>query len=374
MLRLGSALLGFLLPLLAQQPDAILKQAIAAHQAGDLDAAVKGYREFLKARPESVEARSNLGAVLVRKGDFQAAIAEYETALKQSPGNAAVSFNIAVAYYKMGDIRRAASELNALQAATGGAPQITMLLADCLLQLGENGRVIELLQPQSEAHADDLAIAYVLGTALLRDGQFASGQRLLDKILKNGDSAEARLLMGTAKLGVADFAGALEDLAKAVELNPKLPGVNSFYGQALMATGDTAGASKAFRAELAINPNDFDSNLNLASILRQDQALDEAAALLDRALRTRPGDLRVRYQIASIELSTGKIEQARRQLESVVQEAPKFTEAHVSLATAYYRLKRKDDGDRERALVLKLNEEAQAKQPKGQAIGPEAGK
>jgi tetratricopeptide (TPR) repeat protein len=286
-----------------------------------------------------------------------------------------VSFNIAIAYYKMGDVRRAASELNALQAATGGAnPQVTMLLADCLLQLGENTRVIDLLRPQADAHADDLAVAYLLGTALLRDGQYASGQRLLDKILKNGDSAEARLLMGTAKLGVADFAGALEDLAKAVALNPKLPSVNSFYGQALMATGDTTAAAKAFRAELALNPNDFDSNLNLASILRQDQDYAEAAKLLERALRVRPGDLRSRYQIASIELSTNKIDEARAGLESIVKEAPKFTEAHVSLATIYYRLKRKADGDRERELVRALNEEAQAKQPKGQAIAPEPGK
>jgi hypothetical protein len=37
--------------------------------------------------------------------------------------------------------------------------------------------------------------------------------------------------------------------------------------------------------------------------------------------------------------------------------------AHVSLATVYYRLKRKADGDRERATVLKLNAESQANQP-----------
>jgi len=375
MVRLGLAFLGVLLPLLAQQPETLLKQAISAHQSGDLDAAVKSYREFLKLRPSSVEARSNLGAVLARKGEFEAAIAEYEAALRESPGNPAVAFNIALAYYKMGDIGRAASELKALQAATGGgAPQITMLLADCLLQLGDNQRVIQLLQPQADGRADDLAVAYVLGTALIRDGQYTAGQRLLDKILKNGDSAEARLLMGTAKLGVSDFTGAMEDFGKAVALNPKLPSVNAFYGQALMATGDTAGAAGAFRAELAINPNDFDSNLNLGAILRQDQQYGEASRLFARALRTRPGDLRARYQLANMALSTGKTEEARSELEAIVREAPKFTEAHVSLATVYYRLKRKDDGDRERALVLKLNEEAQANQPKGQAIGQEPAK
>jgi hypothetical protein len=35
----------------------------------------------------------------------------------------------------------------------------------------------------------------------------------------------------------------------------------------------------------------------------------------------------------------------------------------VQLATGYTRLKRKEDADRERAIVDRLNKEAQAKQP-----------
>jgi hypothetical protein len=47
--------------------------------------------------------------------------------------------------------------------------------------------------------------------------------------------------------------------------------------------------------------------------------------------------------------------------ESIVKEAPDLIEAHVQLATAYNRLKRKDDADRERAIIDRLNAEAQAK-------------
>jgi hypothetical protein len=52
-------------------------------------------------------------------------------------------------------------------------------------------------------------------------------------------------------------------------------------------------------------------------------------------------------------------------LESIVKEAPAFTQAHVALATAYYHLKRKEDSDRQRAIVQRLNREAQAKQQQG---------
>ena len=42
-----------------------------------------------------------------------------------------------------------------------------------------------------------------------------------------------------------------------------------------------------------------------------------------------------------------------------------MVEVHVQLATAYNRLKRKDDADRERAIVDRLNAEAAAKQKGG---------
>ena len=44
--------------------------------------------------------------------------------------------------------------------------------------------------------------------------------------------------------------------------------------------------------------------------------------------------------------------------------SPEFLEAHISLATVYYRLKRKADGDREKALVQKLTAEREAKADK----------
>jgi tetratricopeptide (TPR) repeat protein len=271
--------------------------------------------------------------------------------------------NLALAYYKTGQAEEAAPIFEKVHRAAPDQLQPTLLLADCWLAMGKDKQVVELLDPVAGTHPDDLGIAYMLGTALVRDNQVARGQVVIDKILRNGDSAEARLLLGTTRLNASDFAGALEDLTKAVALNPKLPDLYSFYGVALMRTGDTKGASEAFRRELASNPNDFTSNLQLGSLLKMDENYDEALPYLRRALQVRPGDIGVRYQLASIAFGRDEVEQARAQLEGIVREAPNFTEAHVTLATVYYRLKLKADGDRERAVVQKLNAEAQDKQP-----------
>jgi tetratricopeptide (TPR) repeat protein len=354
----------------AQQPptvDALLRHAIQLHQAGDIEGAIREYRAYLKEAPQNVMARSNLGAALARAGHYEQAIAEYKQALAKEPGNAPVRLNLSLAYYKTAQITEAAEEAQKVVAAQGSNRQAIFLLADCRLQLGENKKVVDLLEPLEKQTPDDQAVLYLLGTALIRDGQIARGQLLVDRILRDGDSAQARLLLGTTKMQVQDFSGALPDLQKAVELNPKLPGVFSSYGLALLATGDVAGAGEAFRRELESNPNDFLSNLQLGALLKQDQKYDEARALLARALRIRPGDPGVRYQMATIDLAEGRVEQARVKLEALVKESPQFTEAHVSLATVYYRLKRKADGDREREIVLKLNAESQARQPGAKA-------
>lgn len=364
--RLAVAALCLCGSLLAQSQDPALTKALAAHQAGNYEAAVAGYRDYLSRKPNSFEIRSNLGAALSRMGLYAEAAQEYKAALKLDPKNPNIALNLALARYKDGDIAEASQELARLRANTGGNRQVNLLLADCWLRMGENKKVIDLLTPFQQTTPDDLSLAYVLGTALIREQRTAEGTAILNRIFAKGESAEGWLLMGSAKLAMAavsdDYAGAVKDLSHAVELNPMLPTLNGLLGRAYLGAGDGANAAKAFRAEIAVNPADFESLLNLAVLAKQD--LDYAAArkLLGSALRVRPGDPGVRYQLATIDVTEGKAPEARTHLERLIKESPDFIEAHVSLAAVYYRLKMKAEGDRERAIVQKLNEAVQARQ------------
>ena len=343
--------------------DPALRPALDLHKAGDLDAAIREYRAYLKKNPASVQARSNLGAVLASLGRYEQAIAEYQLALRKAPDNPGVRFNLGLALYKTDRFVEATTEFAAANALLPGNKQVMLLLGDSYLRQGENKRVIDLLDAPYTANTSDMAIGYLLGTALIRENQVDRGQQIVDRILGRGDSAEARLLIGTTKMMARDFAGALVDIAKAVELNPKLPSVHSYHGRALLQTGDPSAALVAFRKELEINPNDFDANLNIGALLRQEQSYEEARTYLEKALMLRPGNPAVRYQLGALDLAAGQTENARRGLEELIRAEPNFVEAHVTLATVYYRLKRKADGDRERAIVQKLNDEIQAQQP-----------
>ena len=333
-------------------------------KAGDLAGAVAGYREFLKIHPEATPIHTNLGVALAGLGRYEEAVSEYKIALKQSPTFPAARLNLALAYYKMGHIPEAATQLIRVHREEPENMQTVQLLGDCYLRMGEYKETIALLQPVAKTHPDDLAIAYMLGTALLRNKQREEGAAVIDRILHNGDTAESHLLLGMTKFEAMEYPEAIADLTKATELDPNLPDVYSYLGQAQMASGDMKAAREAFEKELSVNPNDFESNVRLAVLMKQDGNYERAHALLNRALLVRPKDPGALYQVGATYLAAGDMNRALPALESVVKQYPNFLEPHVSLAQVYYRLKRKEEGDHEREIVQKLKAEQDAEQSK----------
>jgi tetratricopeptide (TPR) repeat protein len=278
-----------------------LDHAIQLHQAGDLPGAMREYQACIAAEPHRVEARSNLGAVLVKLGRYQDAIDQYQAALKIAAPDVVprLRFNLALAYYKSFQIPEAAAEFETLHRAQPADLNLALLLADCRLRSGEFQNAIDLLIPLETSHSDQPALDYVLGMALIRNGRVTEGQLRVDRILRRGDSAEGHFLLGTALFTAGNYPGAVTELAKAAALNPAVPSLQSYYGQALLFTGDAGGATEAFRKELAANPNDFDANFQLASILAHRGKSADARPLLERAAQVRPGSLEARDALAN---------------------------------------------------------------------------
>ncbi len=351
----------------------ILGQAAAMHQAGDLLGAIEAYRVDLQTSPELADVRSNLGAAYVKLGRLDEGMAEYRKAIELAPDNASYHFNLGLALYKGVRPAEATPEFRRVLAIEPAHRPALLLLADCLSQLGEDAEVVATLRPHEAAFEADLAFAYLLGISLIRTGERAQGQVFVDRIFRAGESAEGRLLMGLAHLTNYDFKSAITELSRAVELNPDLPRVYAIYGRALLSSGDSEGANRQFLKALEQNPNDFDANLQLGGIRQREQRFDEALVYLTRAAALRPADMAVRHATASVYLAQGAPDKALPLLERVVAEAPEYIDAHVLLATTYYRLKRKDDGDRERAIAARLTAEKQAKQPGAQPPAPAAG-
>jgi tetratricopeptide (TPR) repeat protein len=344
--------------------DKLAAQAVQLHEAGDILGAVDAYTAALRLRPDHAGVRSNLGAAYVRLGKYDEAIEQYLAAVKADPANPAFRFNLGLAYYKAARLPDAIQTFQAVVAASPDHAPAVLLLSDTLLQTGQFQQVIELLTPREAQFASDLAFGYVLGTALLRTGQRERAQVYLDRIFSAGESAEAHLLMGTAMMETRDYPGAVTELQKALAINPDLPTLRTMYARALLGSGDQEAAVRELQRALQAAPNDFEANLTLGALLRRDGRHQESARYLRRAHELRPQDLTARLGLAGALLSLGELDESRRQLEGVVAEAPDYTEAHVLLATCYYRLKRTEDGDRHKAIADRLRQAEQERQPK----------
>ncbi|HSE24514.1 MAG TPA: tetratricopeptide repeat protein [Pyrinomonadaceae bacterium] len=367
--------LGMCAPLLLAQSTSddvedAFARATQLHQTGDIEGAIRAYQSILVKHPERVDVRSNLGAAYSRLGHYEEAIASYKEALKLDDHNETIRFNLALAYYKGALFVEAANELTRFLASARAdlpqRPNAVLLLAECQVRIGEYKKVIESLSPLAEADPNNRTVAFLLGSALISDGQTSRGQILIDRVFHDEDSAQAHLLLGSILLLADDGHGAIRELERAIQLDPKLPTLQAWYGRALMRMGDTTAAKTAFHNELAQNQNDFDANLFLGVILRQDKDFDAAFKYLSHAVHLRPRDQYARYHVAAVYAAVGKPNDALPLLEGAAKETPDFIEARVLLASVYYRLNRKEDGDREKAAVQKLTVEQQAKQPGAQ--------
>ena len=194
---------------------------------------------------------------------------------------------------------------------------------------------------------------------------------LLDRILKDGDSAEARFLLGMQMYESGDFPAAVKQFAAATEVNPKLPDLQAYYGQALLTTGDADGASAAFKRELELNPFNFAANLGLGQVLTVRKQFTDAEPLLVQASRTRPQSAEVELALGECFSGEGKLPQARQQLQDAIKSLPNSAEAHRELASVDTRLHLTEAAARERALVHVATEGSSAPGPRVGEVAPD---
>ncbi len=361
----------------AQQEDldALLSRAIVLHQTGDLEGAVAAYVQILRAVPDAARVRSNLGAAYAGLGRYDEAIEQYQKTLAQED-DASVRQNLVLAFQKAGRFKEAAEEAARVLAAQPENRDALLLLAESFSRLGENQKAVDLLGPAASRSPEDEAVAYLLGTALLNLNRTAEAQVVMDRLFRDG-SAEAHVLLATMHERRKDWASALSEIEKARAASPKLRLVNFLYGECLMKQkNDWAGAAAAFRQELEGDPNHYESNLLLGTLLREEGKHEEALGYLTRAARARGDDLAVKFSLGADYVALGRLDEARTLLETVVAAAPDHVPTHMQLAVLYHRLGRTEDAARERSAVVRLQKAAEARSFQGvrESLGDLLGK
>ena len=353
---------------LAQQgpdtPEQILRRAVEQQQAGDLEGAIRDYEAFLSRYPGAAEVRFTLGNAYGQTGKLQKAIAHYQQALQSGDliDPTAARLTLGWTYFQAAEFEKARDLVAGVVKERPENRDALQLLASSYLRLGEWKKTIELLSPLESELVESPELSYVLGAALVENGQVSKGVSLVEAGLLQSDSAEVRLTLGQALIENGDYFGALKHLERAIALDPGTPSLNATYGHLLRIMTRHDEANDAFLRELEINPDDYDSNrFHGIFLYKNEQKYEEALACFERALRARPGDVAVRFQIGLVYNYTNRIEEALQVVKGVVEEHPDFLDGQVALIGLYYRLGREEDAERHRAEAerLRANQDGQ---------------
>lgn len=346
----------------AEQADASrthFNRGVELQQKGELEGARQAYEEALKLSPRRVDALANLGLVYLNLGRNDEAIEVLSRALDLKPELTSVRLFLGLARFRADQYEAAHQELVRVLESQPGHPQALHLLGLCRLKLDLIEEGILALEAALQVNANNMEAAYTLATAYVGFGEIDKAESLLEGPLRGRTGAEVHLVRGSILNARKKAQAALDELTRARRLNEKLPTLQTQIGYAYLLLVEYEKAAGEFQAALRQNPNDYHANAYLGWLRIQEKRYTEAADCLLNALRLKPDNATILYQLGQIQQINGQVEKALSTLERAVELRPEFIPAHVLLARVYSKLKRTGDFARQQTIIRQLTEKEQ---------------
>lgn len=244
-----------------------LQQGISFHQSGQLDEAIRCYREALKGQPENISVLSNLGVALRARGMLDEAAACFRKVLAINPGNADAHYNLGNALKGQGQLDEA---ISCYRTAISIKPEFARFHYNLGNTLQGQGRLDEAVSCYRKAiviNPDDARVHYNLG-----------------KALKDQDKLDA----------------AVSSYRKAIAINPEFAEAHQNLGNALKDQGKPDQTVECCRSVVAIRPENAVAHYNLGIALRDLGKRDEAISSFKEALELKPDFAEARHLIDSL--------------------------------------------------------------------------
>jgi len=161
--------------------------------------------------------------------------------------------------------------------------------------LGEFDKAMDQLQTAVKMNARDYDAQYTLGLAHLKRRDVAQARRIYDQMLGQlGSKPQLHVLIGRAFRETGFLSEAIDEFAKAVELDPRFPRVHFYLGLTyLLRDGaDRLGdAEKQFKIELAEHPDEFFASYYLGITATVQRNWTAAVDYLQKAAKVQPETL-----------------------------------------------------------------------------------
>ena len=353
--------------------------------------AMDAYQHGLKVDSRDAAANQNYALLLMAQKRFREAIGPLETLRDLDASNLSVRLALVECYTKTGMAPAVGKEIQAVVDFPGLTANASLRLAKALLEAGQANpaevvleHAVRIAPGSAEAHYD-LGLLLLnkslyeesvreLGSAAQIDPESALySMRLAESLIlwKHYGTAlefltaiknrfenlpDYRYKLGLTYYGLHQFSRAIEEFEGIAREKPDQDGVQYFLGNCYVAVGDLEKSESHYRRAIQIQPRNASYYTALAQVLRKasDENTGEAIANLEKSLAIDGSDVQTKQELALCYIKKANYVKAHTLLEEVVAKQPELASAHVALAQTYYKLKKTADGNRERAIVARL--------------------
>jgi len=356
---------------LAEKPDEkLLVDLLEVYEAeNDTEGVISVLRRLIEENPEDVQLRLKLAGVLEKAKKLQEAAKAYEAALKglDDNGKLAVYKTLGYLYTRMNSPDEAiGAYLKALELDKKDV-NLYYNLATLYERTGDKEKADRFLMQAVDLRPEDVENRLELARALLQKGNLQEAEKLLKEVLdKDPKSTKALLLL----VNVLDRRGDKKRLKEAYEkllpLDPDNETVIYNLGVLEYETGQWAKSIPYFEKYLKSHPNDRQVHEFLFDLYKKEKrdqlAFKQAQALialkpdvvdpykyafeyaharedyqgvlplLEKGVKTHPGDMELRQFLVLALLKTGKEDLAMEQLGVIAKEKPKDVGILLQLA------------------------------------------
>jgi tetratricopeptide (TPR) repeat protein len=339
--------------------EVLAKRADEARNAGQLEEAVKTYRQALAINPKWAEGWWSLGTLYYDGDRYPEAQIAFKKVVALDPKQGTARAMLGLCEFELGQPERALKDIEASKT------------------LG----VLEDKQLRD-------VVTYHDGVLLQRSGQFEAAKAALSSLCLSGmRSSELAGTFGMVALrkrdavppdpateagevvqhagrgaclsGAKEYEAAKTEFDQVIVRSPHFPLVHYAYGCELVDARDIAGAIKEFEAEIAEQPKSVLPRLHIAVA---EYKVDSAAGLkfAEEAVQLEPNLPLAHYLLGLLLLDTGAYERAVPELEIARKAFPQEGRIDIALATAYAHVGRTQDAALARAEFARKKQAEQA--------------
>lgn len=314
----------------------IHSDAVAAHRAGDLKVAEKGYRALLSANPDAAEIHYLLGVVLAQSQRHDEAVETLLTCLHYQSGHAPALNLIGSVFAKLGRVEDAIDALAKAASVAPDDPKILFNLAKASIDgkrfdLGADA-LVKLLE--ISPHHIEAIIGYA--TCLSKLGQADKAIETLKKGISAAPAApELFEYLSRLLIEQKNYGAALIYIDDARAQWPDNSTLLLARATALQLLGRNEESTEAYKALISTEPKNAYFLNKFSGFLHDIGQWEEAETYSKRSLEIEPESVSALTNMGRIRQQRGDLTGAKILYEKAIHIDPSYADAHNNLGNLF---------------------------------------